>query len=84
MAEQFHNISFRDFVKTLIPSDYVFSIDKDDENDVVELSIHSTSMSELDGSEEGELGSFSYLDTLEIYEDIALAIKIRQITLTEI
>jgi hypothetical protein len=38
-----------------------------------ELSVCSTSLSELDGSEEGGLGEFSYVDEHEAREDIATA-----------
>lgn len=52
-------------------SNLAFTIDKDKEYDVCELSICSTSISEIEGSEEGILNSYSYIEEKEAAEDIA-------------
>ncbi len=72
---KFHNVSFYDFLKKLKGIYYVYLIEKDEENDIFELSINSTSLSELDDKdlEKGLLGTFSYMERSEIFDDIQMA-----------
>ncbi len=78
MAEQqenqFHNSSFKDFVMNLKGLSYGYSIDKDDDG-TIELSIYSTSLSELDDThlESGHLDGFSYLEKEEAEDDLGSA-----------
>jgi len=72
---KFHNVSFYELLEKLKGTYYVYSIDEDKENGVFELSVNSTSLSELDDEDldEGLLGSFSYMERSEIYDDIQMA-----------
>lgn len=68
----YNNVSFADDIEREFHkyANLAYSIEKDEENKVWTLEIHSTSMSEIDDSEEGILGSYSYSECREIIEDI--------------
>lgn len=72
---KFHNVSFYDFLEKLKGIYYFYLIEKDEENEIFELSINSTSLSELDDKdlEKGLLGTFSYMERSEIFDDIQMA-----------
>ena len=73
--EQFHNISFKEFVMALKGVLYGYSIEHDADNDVYDLSIYSTSLSELDeeDKDDGLLESFSYMEENEVFDDLGSA-----------
>lgn len=55
-------------------SNLSYSLEKcEDENNLWELAITSSSSSELDGSEEGELGRYGYIEAREAIEDLQTA-----------
>jgi hypothetical protein len=82
--EDYNNISFKDFLNNLGGSLYGYSIERN--GGVTTLSIHSTSLSELDDDEDmkGELESFSYFTKAEILEDIATATRLTKIDFEKI
>ncbi len=64
---------------------YGYSINKD-EDGVIELSIYSTSLSELDDThlESGHLDGFSYLEKEEAYDDLGSANLFFDLTFEEV
>lgn len=69
---QYHNVSFAEMVEKefqYYPA-LAYNIEHDTDNDVWNLCVHSTSSSEICGSEEGPLEEFSYQNPREIIEDI--------------
>lgn len=72
----YHNASFQAAMIEEFSnySNLSYSLEKcEDENNLWELSITSTSSSELDGSEEGELGRYGYTEARKAIEDIQTA-----------
>jgi hypothetical protein len=83
----YNNSSFESDLKNKFISYSIlaYSKDHDKEHDVWGLNIISTSMSELEGSEEGELESYSYMEECEINGDINRAgIDFKTLRLEEI
>jgi hypothetical protein len=80
-TSEFNNISFEEKLKSYLSnySTLAYVIEKNDDTDegaFFELDIISTSLSELEGSEEGILESFTYLDEEEAQQDIDTATQI--------
>jgi hypothetical protein len=75
--ETFHNISvYDDLIKgTYNYPLFEYVIEEDRHNEVWELTINSTSLSELDGAEEGIVGDYSYLTRAEAEADIQALIN---------
>lgn len=81
--EQYHNISFKDFIAKRKGTLYYYNIDTEGD---VSLNIYTSSLSELDDDDydSGFMESFSYFEKSEAHDDMQTAKDITGIDFQEL